>query len=67
MVVEGRRIVVFFFDAVVTFGAVCRADGAPSSGDGWNHIGVGGVAVEPAGLSVTRLHRGAAVHWVGDP
>lgn len=43
------------FDAVVTFGAVCGAE-APTSGDGWNHTGIGRVAVDPAGLSVARLH-----------
>ncbi len=55
------------FDALVTFGAVCGAEGAPSSGDGWNHTGIGRVAVDPAGLSVARFHWGAAVHWMGNP
>lgn len=53
------------FHAVVTFGAVCGIE-TPTSGDGWNHTGVGGVAVDPAGLSVARLQWGAAVHWMGD-
>jgi len=52
---------------VVTCAAVRGAEGAPSSGDGWNHTGVGRVAVDPAGLSVARLQRGAAVHRVGNP
>lgn len=44
------------FDAVVALGAVCGAEGAPSPGNGWNHTGIGRVAVDPAGLSVARLH-----------
>lgn len=53
--------------AVLAFGAVRGAEGAPSSADGWNHAGVGGVALDPAGLSVARLHRGAAVQRVANP
>lgn len=55
MVIEGCWVVISFY-TVVTFDAVCGAEGARSSINGWNHTGISRVAVDPAGLSVARFH-----------
>lgn len=44
------------FDAVATPGTACGTVGAPSPGDGWYDTGVGGIATDPARLSVACSH-----------
>lgn len=54
-------------DAVRTFRAVGVAERAPPSGNGGNHTSVGGEAADAAGVSVARVHGGAAEHRMGNP